>query len=129
MCVRTLLGPLIGKEKRSFPFLIFDIENDPIRIATDIHLSGARKGGSEATNPYSNPTSAFYITFFEQLLVLSSDELLETSLRRNLKIGRLYDKPREDSDKDNNRNSAKLAFRQSSFTTYLQRPAILISVE
>jgi hypothetical protein len=88
-------------------------------MAIDLHLSDERRGGSEVTNPYSNPHNAFHITFYERL-GSGSDALIKRSLEKNLKIGHLYNKPQKDYGK----NAAdKLAFRQSSFTVSFWSPA------
>jgi hypothetical protein len=109
-------------KERSFPFLAFDDENDPINMATDTHLLCERRGGSKSTNPYSNPYIAFYITFYKRLTDPNLDlgRLTEESRKRDLRIGRLYNKPRKNSNEngngEGNGNRDKLAFRQSSFT-------------
>jgi hypothetical protein len=76
-------------------------------MATNIHLSLERMGGSDLTNPYSNQHTAFHITFYERLTGLNLGSLIKESRERNLRIGRLY-------GKDGSKNSD--AFRQSLFT-------------
>ncbi|KAL4971370.1 hypothetical protein BDW66DRAFT_155736 [Aspergillus desertorum] len=115
LCQGLSFASVAEQPQRSLPFLVHDVESDPIRMATDIHLSGERRGGSEATNPYSNPHNAFHITFYERLQNQTSG-LLEASHRRRLRIGRLYAKPQENNDMNGKENDAELAFRQSSFT-------------
>jgi len=107
------------KDTESFPFLVFDDRNEPINMATNIHLSCERRGGSELSNPYSNPDIAFHITFYERLtkenLGLTAEDLprlIKESRTRDLKVGHLYSKQPE----DNNKKLDELAFRQSSFT-------------
>lgn len=90
---------------------MFDTDSDPLKLATDLHLLGERKGGSETTNSYSNAHSAFHITFYETLKGRNRPGLAAASRRAKLKIGRLYDKPGSF-----NKNNDFLAFRQSSFT-------------
>ena len=73
-------------------------------------------GGSDLTNPYSNPHTAFHITFYERVAGLNLDGLIKRSRERKLKIGRLYGRQKKDGDKNVDRNGYRLAFRQSSFT-------------
>ncbi|GAB1201074.1 hypothetical protein APSETT444_010461 [Aspergillus pseudonomiae] len=120
LCQGLSFASVPEQPQRPPPFLVhYGMKSDPIRMATDIHLSGERRGGSEATNPYSNPHNAFYITFYERLQNPPSG-LLEASCRRRLKIGRLYAKPQADNDRDGKENDTELAFRQSSFTVVRQ---------
>jgi hypothetical protein len=111
----SLLSPARIRE-RVFPFLTFDENNDPINMATNIHLSSERMGGSDLTNPYSNPHTAFHITFYERVAGLNLDGLIKRSRDRKLKIGRLYGRQKKDGDKNIDGNGYRLAFRQSSFT-------------
>jgi hypothetical protein len=92
------------------PFLVFDDEDDPVRMATKLHLSCERRGGSGATNPYIDNRNAFHITFYEMLGKLDRPEKFKNR-KKEWKIGELYPKPREDG-----RNNDDLLFRQSALT-------------
>jgi hypothetical protein len=85
-------------------------------MATNIHLSSERMGGSDLTNPYSNPHTAFHITFYERIAGSNLDGLIKRSRERELKIGRLYGRQSKDGDKNIDGNGDGLVFRQSSFT-------------
>lgn len=95
----------------AIPFHLFPNAVEPIRLSTNLHLSGARRGGSETTNPYSDPENAFHITFYERFMPQSKD-LLKATKSRNLKVGHLFGKPEDDG----NKNPDELAFRRSAFT-------------
>ncbi|KAJ6779951.1 hypothetical protein PWT90_06597 [Aphanocladium album] len=115
LCEGLSLASPKAKELGCFPFLAFDEDDDPIRMAANLHLSGERRAGSESSNPYSNSHNAFHITFFERLqhhALPSGDR--STELGRDLKIGHLYDRSRDPYF--NNRTLPELKFRQSSFT-------------
>jgi hypothetical protein len=122
-CQGLSLVALARITEQSFPFLVFNDKTDPINMATSIHLSCERRGGSESTNPYSNPHTAFHITFYERLTeenlegFTASDlgSLIKESRERGLRIGLLYGRPRQD-EKNSDGDKDELAFRQSSFT-------------
>lgn len=99
---------------RHFPFLVFDSEadNNPIRM-TNLHLSDGRMGGSETTNPYCDSHNPFHISFYEKFT--EQGDLVEASKDKGLKIGRRYEKPRQDDGSKNNTGDG-LPFRKSSFT-------------
>ena len=116
--------------REQFPFLFFDENDDPIKMATDLHLRCERRGGSELTNPYSNLYNAFHITFYER--IDRHDDLAElercvgelkrrlaekdpTDLtKKGLNIGKLYTKSGQVD-----RASEIPKFREASFTVWL----------
>ncbi|KAF7535560.1 hypothetical protein G7054_g5267 [Neopestalotiopsis clavispora] len=112
-------------EDRNFPFLVYDRElwGDPIRRATNLHLSNGRIGGSKNTNPYSDPHSPFHVSFFEKLTEeyelgepwMSVKETIEASRKKNLKIGYLYGRPQKGGNNSEDNQNLR-AFRKSSFT-------------
>lgn len=79
-------------------------------MATELHMSCRRRGGSELTNPYSNIYNGFHITFYEKL---GNNNALEIRDLENWKTGQLYSKEDENGDEDDDEN---LQFRQSAFT-------------
>lgn len=103
---------------QSLPFLHISTENDPINLATDLHLSGKRRTGNEVVNPYKNIRNAFHITFYERLTESNPGDLIKLSRDRGLKIGYLYNKPGKDTGNGSYGNDDDLAFRESSFTVY-----------
>lgn len=114
----------IGEDRR-FPFLVFDRESDkdPIRRATNLHLSNGRIGGSKNTNPYSDPHSPFHVSFFKKLTEVYElekyskyvEETIEASRKKNMKIGYLYGRSQKGCN-DSKENQSLRAFRRSSFT-------------
>ncbi len=125
-----------AKGKMTFlPIIVFNDVDDPIRIATDLHLSDKQRGGSEFTNPYSDPHNAFHITFFESIYPWPGtlldhlrgslndleptrpyEYILWASRKLKLKIGHLYDRSQAASDQTLSKSPYKLTFRKSSFT-------------
>jgi hypothetical protein len=116
--------------RRHFPFLVFDEDNGPIKMATDLHLRCERRGGSESTNPYSNLYNAFHITFYERVeehfkvaeLEKCVGELKKRLIekdpkemaKKGLDIGKLYTKSSQSVGTSETRK-----FRESSFTVWL----------
>jgi hypothetical protein len=103
------------QEDRHFPFLVFEDDDDPIWKMTDLHLSDGRMGGSETTNPHSDSHNPFHVSFYEKFPGPDVNGLVQASDKKKLKIGHLYEKPRENRGSENNM-SDDLAFRKSSFT-------------
>lgn len=109
-------GLSFGSMEKSVPITsVWADGAEAIRLATELHLSGQRRGGSELTNPYSGMQNAFHITFFERLDGHGIDTT-EASQRLNLKIGHLYERPKEAGDRADGMDPYDLAFRRSSFT-------------
>ncbi|ETS81000.1 hypothetical protein PFICI_06002 [Pestalotiopsis fici W106-1] len=104
-------------EDRHFPFLVFDREayNDPVRRATNLHLSNGRIGGSKTTNPYADPNAPFHTTFFENLPEYNIKRILKASKEKKLRIGYLHSKPPRDDNSGESDHDGH-AFRKSSFT-------------
>jgi hypothetical protein len=102
------------KPLTSLPYLAFD-DYDPIGMATKLHLSCLRRGGSKLANPYFDIYKAFHITFYEKVEGLPlwtcprSKSYEEWKKYEEWKIGYLHEKPGASVGKGQ-------VFRQSAFT-------------
>jgi hypothetical protein len=105
------------EENPLLSFLVYDGESgeDPIRRATNLHLSNGRIRGSKTTNPYSDPHTPFHITFFQKIERVSSKDEVKASREKHQKFGYLYEKPQKGGDHRKDNKDLR-AFRKSSFT-------------
>jgi len=98
---------------RSFsvlPYIVLDGQNDPIKVATDLHITCTRQVGSNLVNPYFNPSVGFHITFYEMVSETGSLDSLDNWKKQEIwKVGCLY-------DRSGDSNSMGRLFRQSAFT-------------
>jgi hypothetical protein len=108
---------LVRKEKvSSFPFLVFDYNDDPIKMATNLYLLCKRRGGSKVINPYSKKYNGFHITFFEKLDGEENSRWPKLQKCERWDIGWLYCKPYEDAGNNKEHDKEDLLFWQSLFT-------------
>lgn len=113
----------------------------PVADAIDIHLACSQRGGTSATNPYSNRTVAFHITFYKIIPTVETTHSMETGNHSNLgadvreknnieatkllvktcknnniKVGHLYEKRPTETESIGIHSPSSRAFKLSAFT-------------
>lgn len=116
-----------------------------------MHLACERRGGTSATNPYSDRSTAFHITFYEMIPAIeithdmnageaentraderekknieATESLVKTCENNNIRVGYLYEKPRTEPENSGVQIPRPRAFRHSAFTVGAQ-PLMFLS--
>ena len=104
---------------------------DRVTDAAALNARCKRRGGSEASNPYEDPSCGFHITFYERLEDASTvldDKLRLVASKKGLRFGRLYEPQRAASVSPGtlrslsqiNDDQNSRVFRESAFTAGLR---------